>query len=81
MVEEELPPALREYVLKYTRNSYTRVELVSFLKKVMEGVCISWKDVKNSGIKRHVIRLRRLGLLCIEVRDKHCFRVCGGGND
>lgn len=75
-MEESLPPKLQEYVSKYTRESYTKLTLVLFLKRVLSGECLSWKDIKNTGIKRHVMRLRRLGLLCIEIKDRHCFKVC-----
>lgn len=78
-MEESLPPKLKEYVEENTRESYTRISLVRFLTRVMSGECISWKDVKNTSLKRHVIKLRRLGLLCIEIADKHCFKICGEG--
>ena len=59
-----LPAPLRNYVLSHTRrNSKTSAQLVELLHRLLSGGRVAYREVKKSGLKYHVDRMRKLGLL------------------
>lgn len=58
-----LPQPLCDYVKKHTKRSRTRQQLMDLLLKLMSGETVRYKDIKRVGVRYHVDRMRRLGLL------------------
>lgn len=61
---KRLPKRLRVYVEEHTREgSKMRKDLVEFLSKILSGEKVRYSAVKNLGIKYHVVKMKKLGLL------------------
>ncbi|MEM4570765.1 MAG: hypothetical protein QXE66_05615 [Desulfurococcaceae archaeon] len=61
-----LPSPLRRYVATHTkRKSKLRRQLVQLLQLIVCGGKVRYKDIKKFGVRYHIDRMRKLGLLTI----------------
>ncbi|MEM0106578.1 MAG: hypothetical protein QXX81_08630 [Zestosphaera sp.] len=61
-----LPTPLRRYVAKHTkRRSNLRHQLIQVLQLIACGGKIRYKDIKRFGVRYHIDRMRKIGLLTL----------------
>lgn len=66
VVAEIIPERIKAYIREHTRpGSKMREDLTEFIKRIMTGEKISYKEVKSKSIKYHIDRMKKLNLLII----------------
>lgn len=58
-----VPKLLCLYVATHVRGSRIRSQLLEVLRRLSSGEGVRYKDIKRLGVRYHVDKMRRLGLL------------------